>query len=447
MRYTGAQLFALALTSALALGGCASHSSVVPGSPDRTTPLGATRSAVNVDKAGAITAALPTNGTAVIAFKTEPGAKCSLSGAPKVVFYGDVKGRISFTVAATSAAPPLRTQTIDCAERGGTRSIPFAVSHIPGRAAAAKQTSLEPVPVGSNQIAAANARLGFDVTTASNAQLVAHDLPQRPDAPEAYDAWLRAATRPITEVVRGGVPIPGRTAGNYNSPTWSGYVVDGPPQSWKLVQGQWSVPQINLAIDAVVNDTMTQWVGLDGYSLSGYTSQDVIQDGTGATIATDGNLIYSYYYVWYEYYPSPILIAFYVNPGDAVSCQASAASPTSPTTDGVFYCQDLTSGLVLNTSLVNQGFSFYGTSAEWIVEREQYNGVPSGLADYQTATMYTPYVTKTSNGQSLHVQQLPNENITMVGPGGTLSTAAFLSTRCTRAPCYRNIGYTWYQRN
>lgn len=400
--------------------------------------------------------------------QTSPGARCTLSGWPgSAFFYADAKGRVGFTVAATDSAAPVKTQMIDCVTAGLTQSIPLTLTHISGRAAPQTPPIATTTPVSFIDIASANARFGIDITSATEQQLLAHDLPPRPSDPDAYQRWLRAVVRPFTEVVHVGVDEPevshalpqglvrsGSTGGitvGYVSKNWDGFAAPDPQYTWKLVQGQWFVPTLNLSVDSTNGDTAAEWVGIDGFTSGSYPSYDLIQDGTNSIVTYSGGYAVASYYMWYEYIPQSLHLAFYLQPNDFVDCEAWAATPTSSTTAGEYWCEDANTGQVMSTSLANQGTAFKGTSAEWIVERVTVNGSLTGLADFNNAYGYTqmqePEATYTSTGQTVAASTLSLGQITMNGTSGdALATAAFKQNRCTYSPCYPTFAYTWEAR-
>jgi hypothetical protein len=324
------------------------------------------------------------------------------------------------------------------------KTVPIQVTHLAGEAPPeAAVAPVAPAPVTQADITAAKTRLGFDFQTATKEELIAHDLPPRPDRADAYAGWLRVVTTPTKRVIHQGVQTPRHHQAYTTSRTWSGFAVSGSTHEFETASGEWYIPQITAtaAADCGAPCNASVWPGVDGFG-----TNDVIQDGsesytyydmcsdTGCYDAVDG------YYVWYEYYPNSEMYVFQAGANDDVWCEAWATSPTSSSSGGGYYCKDNTTQWVLSTSVgIPSGATFYGSTVEWILEVPTIGGSPGTLPDYGTAHMWGAYGAYTSNGQWFGFSDLYWYNVSMYNsPDGNLSTAGTWSGHTY------GIEWTWH---
>jgi hypothetical protein len=184
-------------------------------------------------------------------------------------------------------------------------------------------------------------------------------------------------------------------AGPGASANWSGYVANGTPGSYLLVQGWWNVPEIVGA--ELGHQDSSLWVGLDGYFL-----KDLVQAGTEQDVVDSPSSGTAYnYYAWTEVVPNqPEQPQFNVNPGDTMTVEVwvgdSTGNPTLTGNTAWFFVGDVTTNTAAKYSTPLGGTKFLGSTAEWIMERPclaHCNLAPSSwalsdLADYSNATMY-----------------------------------------------------------
>jgi hypothetical protein len=134
---------------------------------------------------------------------------------------------------------------------------------------------------------------GFDPLTATDAQLLEHYFPPRPDplrTPIAHASWAQAMeSRPFCQ----GAPAPPgafgqnvvvlmrglRTKSQESSRNWSGaFVRPRTFDSMALVQGRWTVPDTPRLMRGQPDFASSVWIGLDGHDPA---SRVMPQIGTG----------------------------------------------------------------------------------------------------------------------------------------------------------------------
>ncbi|HLZ31500.1 MAG TPA: G1 family glutamic endopeptidase [Chloroflexota bacterium] len=222
---------------------------------------------------------------------------------------------------------------------------------------------------------------GFNAETASTADLKKHGLPRRPSAtakPQALRQWqdvIRHAKHAITPQFSPRPQArraPQFTRGSGTSNNWSGAVDSQPVCARRFfcpitpapavtgVEGIWTIPSVEGSGQV---GTVSTWVGLDGFS-----NNQVQQIGTDATNTDFG---FAMYEPWYELYPdgSQTIPNLPIGPGDQMygMVQYEAGNQIW------FFMEDLTTG-DYSSFVVPATYSSLGQSAEWIMERPEYNG-------------------------------------------------------------------------
>ena len=417
------------LTGALAACGGSSGTVVPKTGADAQAPSSAVRAVGAVTRAdGAIDVTLMHGRRVQVEFRTQPGAACTAPASkPGHEVYADADGLVRFGMRPLKAIAAVSSFVLTCRLHGSVvKTVPIQAMHLAGEAPAeAVAAQAAPAPVTQGDVAAAKTRLGFDFETATKEQLLAHDLPPRPDRTDAYAGWLRVVTTPTKRILHQGVATPRYHQASTTSRIWSGYAIAGSSHEFETASGEWYIPQISTDCGGP-GCNASVWPGVDGFG-----TNDVIQDGsesylyfdmcsdTGCYDAVDG------YYVWYEYYPNSEMYVFQAGANDDVWCEAWATSPTSSSSGGGFYCKDNTTQWVLSTSVgIPSGATFAGSTVEWILEAPTISGSPAALPDYSTAHMWGAYGAYTSNGSWFGYTQLYNYNVTMYNSPNTLSTAA-----------------------
>jgi peptidase A4-like protein len=193
---------------------------------------------------------------------------------------------------------------------------------------------------------------------------------------------------------------PGASApDSHRSVNWSGYEATG--GKFTSVTGSWTVPQVSGAgADAA-------WVGIGGVS-----SRDLIQAGTQASTAGDGQVQYQ---AWIETLPQtsrrvPLAVA----PGDSVTVTLSEQSPGQWQVS----LKDNTSGQSYSTT---RQYASSESSAEWVEEAPSTGlGVVSldnfGSVNFSGASAV-------ENGKTVTVSQANGQGITMINRSGQVLAA------------------------
>jgi hypothetical protein len=188
---------------------------------------------------------------------------------------------------------------------------------------------------------------------------------------------------------------------------WSGYAdVESSSQTLSAVSGQWTMPAVQCLPRPYQNQDafLAQWVGLDGV-----TDSTVEQLGTAAQ-CFEG---VTYYYVWYEMYPSGTVeegttacIDDNVNcprPGDRISASVSVKPGTGGNNNYTLALHDYTRpDESFSVSQECAATTCADSSAEWVVERPavlvSLGAQILPLADYRN-TSFTQ-ATETSGGKT-----------------------------------------------
>jgi len=211
-------------------------------------------------------------------------------------------------------------------------------------------------------------------------------------------------------------PVQGLSSvnGKSSSTDWAGYAVTG--SALRSVSGSWKQPAVTCPVNQAQQASF--WVGIDGFSPSDPTVQQIGTDSdctrmAGKTTGTPN------YYAWYEMYPQDVVYIskslYPVFPGDVIGTHVSHSGTTytlsiSDTTRRWAF----TTVQVATTTPLN-------SSGEWIVEAPCSAATPCStlpLADFRTIAMSGVVDGSTISGSGLSVHQ-----ITMVTPGGTVKAA------------------------
>jgi len=284
-------------------------------------------------------------------------------------------------------------------------------------APAATRRPIVPVRRATIEDLATNARIGvlpgttggFDVTSASDAQLARLGYPMRPDQrihPYAYTIWRKLVTTPGAYVAAGGIVNPevrgpaSRSTAHatrrgvmastsfttVTSSNWSGDVVNGQPAAFDDILGAWTVPSVSTDGNVGASYSST-WVGIDGWS-----NNDVVQDGTEQDAIDFGYFggQFSVYYAWYEFFPNPqiAMTNLSVSPGDQILAESFTGYDSTGTLNGYYWLYDYTSNQgAFTNATIPASASFAGASAEWIEERTTENNALYPMPNYGNVQM------------------------------------------------------------
>jgi hypothetical protein len=179
------------------------------------------------------------------------------------------------------------------------------------------------------------------------------------------------------------------------SSNWSGYAVTG---SYSSATGHWTVPTVS----GSGNHYSSQWVGIDGFNNS-----NLIQTGTEADVVGGR----AQYRAWWEILPAAetVISSITVHPGDSFTGSVSKVSGSTWT----IKLTDNTTGKSFTTNKTYRGS---GSSAEWIEEATQVNGVIGAPPRFSTFS----FTGSTANGANPNL--VSSEKILLVQNGVTYST-------------------------
>jgi hypothetical protein len=374
-----------------------------------------------------------------ISAHTLPNAVCSLlpegekDPSRGLRLYADHVGAMNFGLNADATAGLSTKYTLNCRTGAGqTQSRPVEV-RVATAAEPATETASAPPVKGVLRPA-----LSGNPDNVSQQELVARGFPPRPAraaAPGAYETWLEIVSQPMTIVTAPPVTHPDTFHGTFNatSTNWSGLV--GTNGGYEFVVGQWNVPSVTGETGNC--DYSSEWVGIDGN-----TSTDLIQDGTESDVCNSGGVNSFTYDAWIESIPAAEQVVFSVAPGDSMFAETWEGDSTGGMNfyggNGWFVITDLTSQVSYYGSLPTpSGYTFDGSSVEWIVERPLVGGSLSRLANYSSAYLWNDYSYDTS-GNWLPVGSQTYTNYSMTG-STTLSTASLSGTTA--------VSFTWYAFN
>ncbi len=202
--------------------------------------------------------------------------------------------------------------------------------------------------------------------------------------------------------------------GKSSSTDWAGYAVTG--SGVKTVSGSWKQPAVTCPVNQVQQAAF--WVGIDGFSQSDPTVQQIGTDSdctktAGKSTGTPN------YYAWYEMYPQSVVYIpkgmYPVYPGDVIGTRVSHTG-----TSYTLSISDTTRRWAF-TTVQTATTTPLNSSAEWIVEAPCSAATPCTvlpLADFHTIAMSGLVDGSTISGSGLSVHQ-----ITMVTSGGTVKAS------------------------
>jgi hypothetical protein len=165
------------------------------------------------------------------------------------------------------------------------------------------------------------------------------------------------ATSPVTANPTHEDKASGRTQ---TSLDWAGYAVTG--TTFTNVSGAWTQPAATCTVNKV--EQAAFWVGMDGYSESDPTVQQVGTDSdcTKGKAKVKGG---PSYYAWYQMYPTSVVVlspsVYPVTPGDSISASVTLYGP-----DYVLHVADGTKWTF--TTAQAPSTKPLDSSAEWIAE-------------------------------------------------------------------------------
>ncbi len=181
---------------------------------------------------------------------------------------------------------------------------------------------------------------------------------------------------------------------------WAGYVVasdlQNPQPTIVAIGGSWIVPSLT---DVGVDAFSAVWIGIGGQF-----DQTLIQTGTEQDFI-GGTATYS---AWYELLPddSITINTIDVSPGDQMEASIKLINPNSNLWS--LSIADLTTG-----QKYQNNFTYHSgqSSADWIIERPDVNGVLSTLADFGNVTFSNCQVSFKDKGGTIN--EYPSSEVIM----------------------------------
>lgn len=233
---------------------------------------------------------------------------------------------------------------------------------------------------------------------------------------------------------------------NSNSNNWCGARYTHPNGQFSYISADWNVAYVFTSFNVVNLSSVSMWAGLDN------SPTDLFQAGTESQCINvqeaTGNLPYQYeniqitnYYAWIETLPAPEwqIPNFWVNPADTVTLDIFLANQSGETIykdggDGGLTPQDNSVWFLLtnqNTRAQFLGYypattGFTGSTAEFILERSQYNGSYVPLATFDQTFMGSCYYGDALYGQ--YNSFVLGSNNGVKPPDGTLTYLNMVDT-------------------
>jgi hypothetical protein len=365
-------------------------------------------------------------------FRALPDARCLIGAGPSrtLTVYANDDGIVRFFAQPGRLAASSINLTAACDADGRQVTIPLAI-----RAVSGPVHSVRPRPVADRTFSLPR---GFNPVTASEDELDRYGYPPRPDAdstPDAYAEWLRAVTLAKTWVAPTGVlrtdhvNARARFDSNQQSTNWSGMVDKGATGQFTKALGKWHVPAV--ITDAAHSPAYSSlWVGLDGY-----TSNDLVQDGTESDAVDVIGWLVTSYFVWIEYVPDQGMTElpnFDVNPGDEVYMSVKTCRNGRNQLMGCYFLDNLTLGERTTAVERPANAKFTGNNAEWILERPTIIGQGLfDLPDYFFAETTDMMTLDTTKGKYIAYGLEPFDTISMFNGNDQLSSPTFLTNKST----------------
>ena len=165
--------------------------------------------------------------------------------------------------------------------------------------------------------------------------------------------------------------------GSVQSSNWSGYAVTPSADNVTAVTSTFTVPTAGLVLPGF----SANWAGIGGYS-----STDLIQAGVAEDSVPSNPLLGDQYYAWYELLPGDSVQLTDCS-GDA-SCAVSAGDAVSVhifQTANDVWTIDVSDGGHWSWTDTDVAYTSTHSSAEWILEAPEVDGLPTLIAGDGTA--------------------------------------------------------------
>jgi len=197
----------------------------------------------------------------------------------------------------------------------------------------------------------------------------------------------QAAASPVGPMIRSNgeenLPVHG---GSVSSSNWSGYAVTPSTGNITGVASTFTVPTAGLILPGF----SASWAGIGGYS-----SSDLIQAGIAEDSIPTNPLLGDQYYAWYELLPGAE-----VQLTDCTGDSSCAVSPGDVVSVDIFqtatdvWSIDISDSGRWSWTATDVAYTSTQSSAEWILEAPQIDGLPSliagdGMASFGPTSTYT----------------------------------------------------------
>jgi hypothetical protein len=306
-----------------------------------------------------------------------------------------------------------------------------------------------------NGVYAVNTTLpkGFNPLTATDAELIADNLPIRPTSAADQAIWQRYVTHvprstcsftPGPPATTAAVPTPTSAAAPASSdtttPNWAGWVADD--HTYTDAYAYWNVPPVRLHAYKYEAHAV-QWVGIG----NGPASHPLVQAGSSETEYLDPGGHYFVFSIWWEVVPqisSSQNVSLGVNDGDLIYVHVHVVKDDAVMT--VIDENDATSGRSGGTYSYKKGTFYPSSQAEWIIERpEQWLG-----SHYYPPLLYstTTFTSATASGTGVSRRgagSLPRYSVAMwtcTSPREELAYAGGIaSNHTTFADYFKSSGH------
>jgi hypothetical protein len=209
-------------------------------------------------------------------------------------------------------------------------------------------------------------------------------------------------------------PLAARSASSATCSNWSGYALT--TGTYAAVTGTFTIPSITRY---VAGSTVSEWVGIDGY-----TNASLIQAGVNEIPEQDGDALVE---PWWEVLPAPQELATGI-----MAHAGNTVTVTLRRVRGTVWEITLTDDSNDETFTTDHSYLGPASTVEWVLEANaQANGVPTPLAPYTRVTFSNLAVVGPQAGPTRIVMVQNGRAVSTPSP---LASAAFALSNASAAP-------------